>query len=80
MGTPVVGISYEQKVKSLFGMLQLDEYCHDLFRLDASGLAAGIEKALDSEAAIRTHLEQRVGALREQVLASAMTALRLPER
>lgn len=80
MGTPVVGISYEQKVKSLFGMLQLDEYCHDLFRLDAAALAAGIEKALDSEVAIRTHLEQRVHALREHVLASAMSALRIPEQ
>jgi polysaccharide pyruvyl transferase WcaK-like protein len=79
MGTPVVGIAYEQKVKSLFGMLQMDEYCHDLFRLDASGLGAGIEKAFDCETAIRRHLEQRVRALREQVLASAMTSLRLPE-
>jgi len=80
MGTPVVGIAYEQKVKSLFGMLQLDEYCHDLFRLDASGLAAGIEQAFGAEAAIRRHLERRVRALREQVVASAVTALRLPDR
>jgi polysaccharide pyruvyl transferase WcaK-like protein len=79
MGTPVVGIAYEQKVKSLFGMLQLDEYCHDLFRLDASGLAAGIARAFDSEAAIRRHLGQRVGALRQQVLDSA-ASLRLPDR
>ena len=80
MGTPVVGIAYEQKVKSLFDMLQLGEYCHDLFRLDASGLAAGIEKAFGSEAAIRRHLGQRVRTLRAQVLDSAMTSLRLSDR
>ena len=78
MGTPVVGVAYEQKVRSLFTVLGVDEYCHDLFRLDADALAAKAERALRNEAAIRNHLEDRVAALREKVLASAEIALRLP--
>ena len=79
MGTPVVGIAYEQKVRSLFGVLGLDDYCHDLFHLDPGALAATAERALGSEDAIRRHLQQRVGELRERVLRSAETALRLPD-
>lgn len=79
MGTPVVGIAYEQKVRSLFEVLGLDEYCHDLFRLDAAALATLCERALDNEAAIRRHLKERVSALRSRVLASAEAALRIAE-
>jgi polysaccharide pyruvyl transferase WcaK-like protein len=77
MGTPVVGVAYEQKVRSLFGVLGVDEYCHDLFTLDADALAASVERALENENALRGHLKERVAALRERVLASAHAALRL---
>lgn len=78
MGTPVVGVAYEQKVRSLFGVLGLDEYCSDLFALDADALAKTAERALRNEDAIRRHLNDRVQALRERILASAEMALRLP--
>lgn len=78
MGTPVVGIAYEQKVRSLFGVLGVDDYCNDLFSLDADALAGSAERALRNENAIRSHLRDRVQALRERILASAETALRLP--
>lgn len=77
MGTPVVGVAYEQKVRSLFGVLGMDAYCHDLFTLDAGALAASVERALENESALRAHLRERVTALRERVLASAQTALRI---
>lgn len=78
MGTPIVGVAYEQKVRSLFGVLGLDQYCLDLFRLDADALVASAEQALRNEQDVRMHLRARVAALRERVLASAETALRLP--
>lgn len=78
MGTPVVGVAYEQKVRSLFGVLGLESYCHDLFHLDATALAESAMRALDEEQAIRRHLGVRVAALRERVLASAHEALAMP--
>lgn len=78
MGTPIVGVAYEQKVRSLFEVLGVEAYCHDLFRLDAATLAASAEQALRDEAALRAHLRARVDSLRERVLASAEAALRLP--
>jgi polysaccharide pyruvyl transferase WcaK-like protein len=78
MGTPVVGIAYEQKVRSLFSVLGLEPYCHDLFHLDADAVAESAERALADETAIRAHLAGRVDALRARVLASADRALRLP--
>jgi polysaccharide pyruvyl transferase WcaK-like protein len=78
MGTPIVGVAYEQTVRSLFGVLGVDGYCHDLFTLDSDALAASAEKALQNDAALRAHLETRVSTLRERVLASADAALRLP--
>lgn len=79
METPVVGIAYEQKVKSLFEVLGLERYCHDLFDLDPEALARSAEEALAERDAIRTHLRERVGELRRRVLASAAEALRIPE-
>jgi polysaccharide pyruvyl transferase WcaK-like protein len=78
MGTPIVGVAYEQKVRSLFGVLGLEDSCHDLFRLDAGALAASAEQALENDASIRAHLKTRVEALRQRVLESAHVALRLP--
>ena len=78
MGTPVVGVAYEQKVRSLFGVLGLNDYCLDLFSLDADALAALAEKALENEKSLRGHLETRIHAVRERVLASAQAALLLP--
>jgi polysaccharide pyruvyl transferase WcaK-like protein len=78
MGTPIVGVAYEQKVRSLFGVLGVDEYCHDLFTLNPDALAASGERALENERALREHLGRRVDALRERVMASAEVALRLP--
>lgn len=78
MGTPIVGVAYEQKVRSLFGVLGVEEYCHDLFTLDADALVASAERALEKEEALRAHLRDRVSTLREGVLASAVSALRLP--
>ena len=78
MGTPIVGVAYEQKVRSLFGVLGVEEYCHDLFTLDADALAASGERALEKDVALRRHLTDRVAALRERVLAGAQFALRLP--
>lgn len=77
MGTPIVGIAYEQKVRSLFGVLGVEEYCHDLFRLDADALVGSAEQALRNENALRTHLRTRVDALRARVLSSAEVALRI---
>jgi polysaccharide pyruvyl transferase WcaK-like protein len=79
MGTPIAGIAYEQKVRGLFGVLGLEEYCHDLFKLDALALAATAERALANEAGIRQHLHDRVDELRARVLASADFALRVSE-
>lgn len=78
MGTPIVGVAYEQKVSSLFDVLGVGEYCHNLFDLDGDTLRATAEKALENEVALRRHLKDRVEALRERVLASAEAALRLP--
>jgi polysaccharide pyruvyl transferase WcaK-like protein len=79
METPVVGIAYEQKVKSLFENLGLEKFCHDLFNLDAEAVARSAEQALTESATIRTHLRARVGELRSRVLATAAEALRIPE-
>jgi polysaccharide pyruvyl transferase WcaK-like protein len=78
MGTPIVGIAYEQKVRSLFGRLGLDDYCLDLFRLDTPQLVAVADRALQHEQMLRRHLEQRVGELRALVMKSAEAALCLP--
>jgi polysaccharide pyruvyl transferase WcaK-like protein len=77
MGTPVVGISYEQKVRSLFAHLGLARYCLDLFGLSTEELAQAVEAALGDEAAIRAHLSTRVEELRHLVLESSRRALAL---
>jgi polysaccharide pyruvyl transferase CsaB len=77
MGTPVVGIAYEQKVLSLFARLGAEPYCLDLFTLDADELVATAERALSGESAIRQHLARRVEELRDRVRESAEVALRV---
>jgi polysaccharide pyruvyl transferase WcaK-like protein len=77
MGTPMVGIAYEQKVRGLFERLGLADYCLDLFHLEVEPLVAAAERALECEAAIRPHLERRVGQLRALVIESARNALRM---
>jgi polysaccharide pyruvyl transferase WcaK-like protein len=78
MGTPVVGIAYEEKVRGLFSRLSLEDYCLNLFQLDPEQLVAVAEKALLNETEIRRHVLERVSELRARVLASAHKALRLP--
>jgi polysaccharide pyruvyl transferase WcaK-like protein len=78
METPVVGIAYEQKVRSLFEVLGLEGYCHDLFDLDADAVSRSADKALAESATIRAHLRARVAELRNRVLATAGEALRIP--
>jgi len=75
MGTPVVGISYEQKVRSLFAHLGLAGYCLDLFSLSTEELTEVVDRALGDEAGIRTHLATRVEELRDRVMESAGRAL-----
>jgi polysaccharide pyruvyl transferase WcaK-like protein len=79
MGTPVVGLAYERKVRSLFERLALEAYCLDLFDFDEARLVRAMEAALAEEAGIRRHLQERVGTLRDLVLESARRALRVGE-
>ncbi len=75
METPVVGVAYEQKVKSLFDRLEISDACHDLFDLDSDALVRSLVDAQDNETERSGQLAGRVSDLRKLVEESARTAL-----
>ena len=77
MGTPIVGIAYEQKVRSLFERLELQGCCLDLLTLDEDRLVAAAEMVLRDERRIRDDLDRRVSELRALILAQAADSLRM---
>lgn len=74
METPIVGIAYEQKVRSLFERLELEEFCCDLFGFTTEELSAAVIKAVDEKEALSAHLATRVKHLRDLVRAAASRA------
>jgi len=76
MGTPIVGIAYEEKVRELFLRLGLQGYCTDLFKLDSPTLVSLLDTALNHEQSLRVHLSERVDQLRACVIEGADRALR----
>jgi polysaccharide pyruvyl transferase WcaK-like protein len=77
MGTPIVGLAYEEKVRGLFRRLRMDGYCLDLFSLEPDQVVTAAMKCLEREADVRAHLAGAVEDVRRLVLQSAERHLRI---
>jgi polysaccharide pyruvyl transferase WcaK-like protein len=77
MGTPVVGIAYEKKVKDLLSRIQLPEYCLDLFSFSQDSLTATLKKAISQNQHIRNCLNQRIRELRNLIMKEALRTFRI---
>lgn len=80
MGTPIVGIAYEEKVRGLHSRLGLDEYCLDLFDFSADDLVRTLEIAHRERSVLAEKIERRVEELRAEILKSAEEHLRIASR
>jgi polysaccharide pyruvyl transferase WcaK-like protein len=77
MSTPMVGISYEQKVTDLFLRLKLNEYVVDLFNFTDSQLHDLLKNAEANHSKLQKHLSNRVKKLRELVMSEAQNVLKI---
>ena len=77
VGTPIVGISYEQKVTEFLKRINLKNYCVNLFLFSTDDLITKLNQALDNEESIRMHLKQRIEFLKKSILADAKNTLKI---
>lgn len=64
LGKPVVAISYHEKIRSLMSGLGLQEYCHDIDRLDVSRLIEQLAALEHHGDQITFHMNQQTSTYR----------------